>query len=188
MLNNSGFMEDSLQFYPVAQIAAGILLLFLGRRLFWIFVGAIGFFAGAQIAPQIFPSADDLALLAVAAAGGIVGAGLSLLLQRLAVIIAGGLALGLMAVRITPLLGLHTEAGATVAFVAAALLGAVVVNVIFDPALIVISSVTGAVMISEVLPLEETIRPILIVPLTVLGVWAQARAARAAGSQASARS
>jgi hypothetical protein len=171
-------MTDSLQFYPVVQIAAGLLLLLMGRRLFWVFVGAIGFFVGAQLAPAVFPAANDFTLLAVAVAGGLLGALLSLVLQRLAVILAGGLALGLMAVRIAPLVGLHQDAGMMVVFIAAALLGAVIVNVIFNPALIVISSVTGAVMISEALPLDPSIAPLLIVPLTVVGVWLQARAAR----------
>lgn len=171
-------MTDSLQFFPAAQIAAGLLLLLFGRRLFWIFVGAIGFFAGAQFGAQFFPDVDDLARLAIAAAGGIVGVFLAVFLQRLAVIVAGGLALGLLAVRIAPLIGLHTEAGVTVAFFAAALLGAVVVNVFFNPALIVISAVAGAVMISEALPLDAAIAPIFILPLTVLGVWVQARGTR----------
>ncbi len=171
-------MTDSLQFSPVVQTMAGLLLLLLGRRLFWVFVGAIGFFVGSQIATVAMASTNDATVLGIALAGGIVGALLSLFLQRLAVMVAGGLALGMMAMRMAPLIGLHLDAGMAVAFIFAALLGAVLVNVIFGPALIVISSVTGAVMIAEALPLDGSLTPLLIVPLTVVGVLLQARATR----------
>jgi len=44
------------------SVALGLLLLFLGRKLFWVFVGVFGFLAGVQIAAggaQGQPDLDD---------------------------------------------------------------------------------------------------------------------------------
>lgn len=35
------------------SVALGLLLLFLGRKLFWVFVGVFGFLAGVQIATRV---------------------------------------------------------------------------------------------------------------------------------------
>jgi hypothetical protein len=127
-------MNDPLLLTPAAQAVAGLLLLLLGRRLFWLFVALVGFFLGAQVGAAVFTNLADWALLAVALVTGLVGAGLAIFLQRLAVTIAGAIAGGMLAVRIAPLIGLHTEAGLIAAFVGGALIAAVLLAVLFDPA------------------------------------------------------
>ena len=47
----------------IAPLIAGILLLLLGRRIFWIYVGAVGFVVGFNVAKSYFPSGSDTLVL-----------------------------------------------------------------------------------------------------------------------------
>ena len=168
-------MNDPHLLTPAAQVVAGLLVLLLGRRIFWLFVALVGFFLGVQVGGQMFTDMADGVLLLIALGVGLVGAILAIFLQRLAVSVAGAIAGGMLAVRIAPLAGLHTEAGVIAAFVAGALVAAVVLTVLFDPALIVLSSLIGGVMVAEAFPIDPSIEPVVLVVLVVLGIAIQAR-------------
>ena len=171
-------MDDSLLLNQAAQIVAGLLVLFLGRRLFWLFVGVVGFFFGLRFGIEAFKGLSEWLLLMVSILIGLVSAGLTILLQRLAVIIAGGVAGGMIAMEVAPAFGLRTEAGQWLAFVAGTLLIAVIFYVLFDPALIVFSALTGAVMIAEAFPLDPMIEPLLLGLLFIVGAAVQIRMKR----------
>ncbi len=51
-------------------VALGLLLLFFGRKLFWVFVGVFGFLAGVQIAARVAQGQPELILLLIAAGLG----------------------------------------------------------------------------------------------------------------------
>jgi len=166
-------MDDPLPFTPVVQLVAGLLILILGRRLFWIFVGVVGFFFGVQFGASIFAGTAGWIILLVSVLAGIVCAGLTILLQRLAVAVAGGFAGGMIAFHLAPLVGLHTSDGQGAAFIAGGLLAAVLLSVLFDPALILLSSITGAFMIADALPLDDLIEPVAIGILVIIGIAVQ---------------
>src|SRR6516164_4337637 len=73
------------------DIVIAVVLLLFGRRLFWLFVGCIGFIVGFNYATQIFQGHDQPGWvpLVVAVVIGLVAAILSIFLQRLVVAIAG---------------------------------------------------------------------------------------------------
>ena len=66
-------------------IAAGILLLFLGRKLFWLFVAVVGFLLGLTYAPQLLSNQPQSVILTISLITGLLGALLAALLQKLAV-------------------------------------------------------------------------------------------------------
>src|SRR6266487_3912892 len=84
----------------LAKIAAGILLLILGRRLFWLFVGLIGFWAGMVIGERLFPHQAGLLQLLVPLLCGFAGILLAIFLQRLAIAVGGFLSGGYLALSI----------------------------------------------------------------------------------------
>ncbi|HYF36886.1 MAG TPA: hypothetical protein VD994_16435, partial [Prosthecobacter sp.] len=92
---------------PAAAVAIviGLLLVFFGRNLFWIFVAGMGFLAGLQLAPTLVPNQPGWIILLIGIGLGLVGALLSIFLQRLAVALAGGYAGGLLALRLATELG-----------------------------------------------------------------------------------
>jgi hypothetical protein len=173
-------MDDTLPVGAVAQILAGVLVLFLGRRLFWVFVGVVGFYCGLEFGVQLFQGLSQVAVVAISIVIGLVGAGLAILLQRLAVAVAGGLAGGLLALHLAPVAGLHSESGLWVAFVAGALLVAVMLTVLFDPVLILLSSVVGALMITEVVTDDDMLAPLVFGVCLIAGLAVQVRMFRRA--------
>ena len=83
---------DSLAFgYPVGipAIIIGLLVLILGRKLFWLFVGAIGFVIGLHIAMHYLYLQPNWIALLVGVSAGIIGSILAIFLQRIAVVLCG---------------------------------------------------------------------------------------------------
>ncbi len=78
----------------ILNLLVGILLLFLGRRIFWLFVGGVGFVAAIDLVSRLAMPWPTWLTLVVALAAGLVGALLAILLQEVAVGIAGFLAGG----------------------------------------------------------------------------------------------
>lgn len=169
--------------YPLAFIIVGSLLLLLGRRLFWLFVAAGGFLLGVMAAPYILPHQGDIFTLVVAGLLGIIGALLAIFVQKVAIAIGGFVAGGYLgAVLGAPLLGGVGAAypGAWICFLVGGLLGALLMMVFFNWALIILSSLQGAHMIIRGLPTFRTFpllrrhHPILFVVLAIIGVVIQA--------------
>lgn len=163
--------------YPLAFLLVGLLLLLLGRRLFWLFVAAAGFLAGVEVAPMILPHQTELFTLLVAIGLGIVGALLAIFLQKVAVAIAGFAAGGYLASALSgPLLGGTgaSHPGTWILFVIGGILGAVLMIVFFNWALIIFSSMEGAHLIIRGLPTLRHHLPILFIILAIIGIAVQA--------------
>jgi hypothetical protein len=77
--------------------------------------------------------------------------------------------------QIAPLVGLHTDAGITLAFFFGAVLVAVLLSVLFDPALILLSALMGSVMIADALALNDVLSLLVIAVLFVVGLVIQSR-------------
>ena len=166
---------DQINFTPVAQILAGLALLFFGRKLFWLFVGVVGFLVGMEFGADFVKGQPQGVILAIAIGAGILAAILAIFVQRLVVAIAGGLAGGVIAMRIAVMLGANSESLQWIAFLVGALLAAILVSVLFDWALIGLSSLIGASLVSEALPFDHAAKLIGIAVLFVLGLLVQMR-------------
>jgi len=81
---------DQLHLSPLPQVLVGLVLLFFGRKLFWLFVGVVGFLAGMRFGSHLVTGQTELVILAIAIGIGLLAALLAIVLQRLAVAIAGG--------------------------------------------------------------------------------------------------
>lgn len=139
-------------------LVAGLAVLFLGRKLFWLFVVVTGFGAGWVLAPALLPGQSEIIHLLAALAGGFVGAMLALVLQRNAVALAG-CALGCYFIFwLLEITGSQFHAPPfsmqwwTLLIVGGGL-GAIPVFVLYDFALIVLSSLAGVILIVEALRL-----------------------------------
>lgn len=178
---NTWRMNDSLPLTPAVQIVAGLLVLLFGRRLFWLFVGAVGFFIGLQVGMKLFAQMAEWMLLLLSILVGLVFAGLTIVLQRLAVILAGALVGGMLAVQLAPVAGLYSATMLWGVFVAGGVLAAVLLYVAFDPMLILLSAIVGTMMISNGLHLDPVIEPVLLVVCLLLGLVVQFRGLRRSG-------
>src|SRR5205814_8843022 len=78
-------------------VIVGLAILFFGRKLFWLFVAALGFAVGLEIAAYFMREPPQWMTLLVALGCGIIGALLPILLQKIAIAVAGFVAGGRIA-------------------------------------------------------------------------------------------
>ena len=157
----------------LTMIVAAALLLF-GRELYWLFVGAVGFLVGVSYAPLWLDGQPEFLILIAALGLGLVGIVLAIVLQRVALGLAGFLGGGYFAMQLVQALGADLDRYGILAFVAGGLLMALLVLVFLDPALIAISALVGAAVIAQELPLDAGWRAVVFAVLVVLGISVQA--------------
>jgi hypothetical protein len=163
---------------PAAAIAAGLLLLLFGRRLYWLLVGATGFVAGVVFAERFAQLQPPLLVLAVAIAAGLVGALLAVWLQGAMVAIAG-FAIGAgLAGSLFPDPGGHTYAWLPVLI--GGVVGALLVVVAFDYALIALSSLGGAALLAQAVTAERPLAAAVFLAAAALGIVVQSMQLRGA--------
>ena len=64
-------------YVTIVGVLIGVMILFFGRKLFWLCVAAVGFAVGVQIAPLLVNEPSSLLALLIALALGVLGALLS---------------------------------------------------------------------------------------------------------------
>jgi hypothetical protein len=159
---------------PIIGALLGALILFFGRRLFWLCVAAVGFAAGVEIAPQLIHEPTPLLALTIALVLGFVGALLALFLQKIAIAIAGFFAGGKLAIAIAAAFFAQHGQYFGLTFLIGGIIGAILLLVVFDWALIVLSSVVGSYLIQSAIALPTAGAGILFIALVVVGVVVQA--------------
>ena len=151
----------------------GVLLLTLGWKLFWMFVGAVGFAAGLQAAQSLIGPQPFWMLWGAGLVCGITGAILALFFQHLAVAIGGFIAGGILALRLLPMVG-YTATGTIVLI--GGVIGAVALVLLFDWALVVLSSMAGAAfVVNAIVGRSFPYAPWLFLVVAAAGVVFQSR-------------
>lgn len=158
----------------VLGLVAGALLLIAGRRLFWLFVGLVGFFAGLRFAPAFLAGQPDWMQWLVAVLFGLLGMFLAVVLQRFAVALAGFLVGGFFAAELFGLDFARPELMPVLVFVVGGILAAALALWLFEGGLILLSSLAGAGLIVDALALDSGTRSLALIGLTVLGIAVQA--------------
>ncbi|HLH30158.1 MAG TPA: DUF4203 domain-containing protein [Terriglobia bacterium] len=157
---------------PTVGLLVGAAILLLGRKLFWLFVAAIGFALGAEIAPQIIHQPAPVVTLVIALVLGLLGALFAVLLQKFAVAASGFVTGGWLAIRIYAFLTGHAG-NVEIVFLVGGILGAILFLALFDWALILFSSLVGARFIAMAIALTQTGRMIFFILLVVVGIAVQ---------------
>jgi len=131
----------------------GLILLLFGRRLFWFFVAAAGFAAGMFIARDQLQLQSSWMVFAIALFAGLLGALLSVILQKLAIALAGFSAGGYLCAFI--LMRMNQEKFVWVGFLVGGILGTILMLGIFEWALIILSSLIGAAFLADGIGTEQ---------------------------------
>ena len=163
-------MHSSL---PIISALVGVALLLLGRRLFWLFVAALGFAIGLQLAPYLSQNPPLWLSLLLSLGLGLLGALLAIMLQKLAIGIAGFLVGGRAAVAIAAALWLNHAHYSVITFVVGGIIGALLLVALFDWALIIFSAIEGARLIADTVHLPSTGATVLVVALALFGIFVQ---------------
>jgi hypothetical protein len=164
-------------------LVVGAAVLLLGRRLFWLFLGAVGFAVGLHVARAAFADGPEWLVVVAALVLGVVGAVLAIAFQWLAVGL-GGLAAGVHGVLAAgPGLGLAGSWLWAAAIVAGILLAALALW-LWDPVLIVLSALTGAALLAPLIPMSSVAQSWAFIGLLIVGIVVQARVLAAPASVA----
>jgi hypothetical protein len=136
----------------VINLVLGGALLFAGRKLFWLFVGAAGFLAGMQLATRFWQGPDLLAII-VGLVAGVIFAFLTSLAAMLGMDVSGAMT--------------------WIMYSIGGVLGFILVSFLFDWAVITLSSLAGASLITQSLFPQGAAGGILFFVVFLLGVVIQ---------------
>lgn len=162
----------------VVNILIGTGLLLFGRRAFWLFVAGAGFVAGLSLANNFLQGSEAVGII-IGIGVGLLAALLAVFVQRFAISLAGFLAGGYIALQFLPVLNLEGGWWTTVlTFIIGGVIGVFLVGMFLDWALISLSSLAGASLVTEALNLSGGLGMMVFVLLIVIGVVFQARELR----------
>lgn len=156
----------------VINLLLGGSLLVAGRKLFWLFVGAVGFVTGLQLAMRLTQGRESVAII-IGLIVGVIFAILAIFLQTLAIGAAGFLAGGFVLTTFTDMLGIDRQALYWIIYGVGGILGVILVMFLFDWALITLSSLAGASLIVQSLFPERMAGGLVFFILFVIGVVIQ---------------
>lgn len=165
---------------PNARLLAflvGAVLLVFGKRLFWLFVGIVGFVTVYQLSLQALHVQRFGVRFFLACLAGLFGMLLAIFVQRVAVGLAGFLVGAWFAASLLGLDPAHALAVRGPAFLVVlggGVLAAFLALRLFDFALIALSALAGAGLITDAAHLASPARPVLLALLAIAGIAIQA--------------
>jgi hypothetical protein len=162
----------------VARLLAGVCALLFGRQLFWLFVGAVGFALGMDVATRLFAGASTFVVLTAALMIGFAGAVLARAAQELMIAIVGFLAGSYLGAQFLTAVMPYPGRNIWFALVGGGIAGVLLLNALFEWALIVLSSLVGAGFIVEASGVSGQATPLLYAALAIIGIVIQAIAKR----------
>jgi hypothetical protein len=162
----------------ILGVLIGIVILFFGRKLFWLCVAAVGFAVGVEIAPLLVNESSSLLTLLIALVFGVLGALLALFIQKVAIAVLGFLAGGKLATAIAAAFFVDYAQYSTIIFVIGGIIGGILLLAVFGWALIVVSSFIGAYLIESAIALPPTGSTLVFIGLALVGIFVQAASYR----------
>ncbi len=162
---------DIISLFP---IILGALLLFLGRKIFWLFAGAVAFIVALTFIPK-YVQLQQPNLFYVALAVGVVAATAGVFLQKIVLRGAGFLAGGYVLFGLWEKFVPNESLPWWLPFVIGGVLGALLLSFLFDWAMIILSSLTGAFLITQALTIEKNLQLGMLVALAVIGIVVQVK-------------
>lgn len=158
----------------LVTLAFGAALLLAGRRIFWLVVGVVGFFFGFDLASRVLGLDSEGLGLVIGVFAGILGVIFAIFLQKFAIGLAGFLIGGYLALTLLNADPGHLTGTDLGAFILGGVVCAFLAVWLFEIALILLSSVAGAVLVSQNLALDPGSATLAFGLLLVLGIAVQA--------------
>ncbi len=154
-------------------IIFGCILIVLGHTLYWVFVGTVGFVAGFEIAKLTTYGYSQTTTLIYACIAGLLGGVFAMFAKKMAVITAGFLAGGYTLLQIVPQLGFSVPFTKWLIFLMGGVLGGMTILVLFDWALVILSSIMGALLIVQGLDLRISLNLPVLAGISLVGIIIQ---------------
>ncbi|MGC8855619.1 MAG: hypothetical protein ACP5QU_02365 [Anaerolineae bacterium] len=146
----------------------GALLLVAGRRMFYFFIGVMGFIIGTQFAARFFLGPEWLTI-ALGILAGVILVALATSLRVFVTGIVGFLAGGSLLSGLLAFVGIQHGILYWVFYLAGGILGIILLNIVFEWALITLTALMGASLLTPYLPLKGTVSALIFLTLFVIG-------------------
>ncbi len=155
-----------------AGAGLGVLLIFFGRKLYWLALGGIGLALGLFFARQVFHLDSRGEELLIALLLGLVGAVLAVQAQKIAIAIGGFLLGGGAVLWLAERLGWAQDMKLVLFVFIGAVLGYLLAQGLFELALVLITAAVGAALVVNASHLGIREQPWLFFPLVAVGaLW-----------------
>lgn len=158
----------------VIYILLGIGLLVFGRKLFWLFVGAVGFVAGVNLVTLGWHGPEAVAII-VGILAGLIFAALAIFFKSITIGLTGFLGGGALLLMVAGWLGVDSALPSFIIYIVGGILGIILVSMMFDWAVILISSIVGANIIIRSVDMGGPLGWLGLIALIVVGIAIQAR-------------
>jgi len=162
----------------VASILVGLVLLGYGRRLYWAFVAGIGFLTGLALGPELLPGRPEWQILLMALALSLVGAVLAVVAKKVIIMVTGFLAGGGIGYMLLRQHGIEGHVPGWIVYILAGIVGLVLMRILFEWALILLSSLAGAGLlvggVESFVALSPKLAFPLIIAVALIGIVVQA--------------
>lgn len=159
----------------IIDIIGGLLLLILGRKIFWFFVALTGFYLGLQLAGQYLHVQPAWLGFLIAIVVGLIGAVLAYFFQKALIGIAGFLVGALITGQLLNILAIPMHGLDWLVILIGGIIGLILMIIFFDWALILLSSLAGAILVVEGFNLAGAVALIVGIILFVIGIIIQSR-------------
>ena len=157
------------------NVIIGILLLFVGRRLFWLFVACVGFATGYHYAQQVWAIHSPALVRILSIAAGGLGAIIAVFFQKTAIVVAGFAGGGYIGLSLfDQFTGLPAQM-LWLPYVIGGIIGAIILFFVFDWALIFLSTLTGATLIVQTVAFTPGVEITFFLALIIAGMAFQAK-------------
>jgi hypothetical protein len=150
----------------------------MGGRLFWLFLGGVGFVFAFDFAARTIHSQPHSVLLIIALFAGALGAMVAIFLQKFAVLAGGFFSGGYLLIELLKAFGVGIGDYHWILFIAGGLAGAVLMSVVFRWSLIIISSLMGSILILRAFHFGHQLSEMVFICLGILGIIIQSRLMR----------
>jgi hypothetical protein len=160
-------------------LVIGLILVLLGRKVYLISIGILGFLGGLYLFTSFIGTAHDWRSLLFALLCGTVGSLLAFALHKAAWLFGGFCGGGVLALYLNDSTGLIHAGSPVVVFLVGGAAGAFLFLFLLDWALIAVTTLTGAALITYQSHLSGVAGQGLFLGLTAVGLLVQARAKRA---------
>ena len=155
-------------------LVIGLAVLVAGRRLFWLFVGAVGFAVGLRLGAELPSGQPEWIAILVALGAGVAGALLAVFFQWVAIALAGFAAGGHVVLVAAQLLGARTDGWVWLVAAAGGLLAAALLLWLWDAILVTLSALVGAALLVSLTHFGPTGAALAFALLFIAGVLIQA--------------
>jgi len=159
-------------------LVIGVILLLLGRRAYLISIGILGFLGGLYIFTTFIGTAHDWRSILFALLTGTIGSLLAYALHRAAWVFGGFCGGGVLLYYLRDSSGLMSAMSPVPVFILGGIAGAILFLLALDRALIIISCLTGAALITYQSGLQKAPALLLFAGLFTCGFFVQSRSMR----------